>query len=121
MSGARPGALAVLAALALLTAGCGGSDDGPRGVTGSTVTTVPTAPACAERYPIEGTVVSVSAALVRVEIDDAGGSGEGRIATVAPVRLSRALRRAARPRAGRRIHALVRDCGSVLVAERILR
>ena len=117
MIGARPGALAV----ALLLTACGGSEGGPRAGAGSTISSLPTAPACAERYPIEGTVVSVSAALVRVEIDDAGGSGEGRIATVAPVRLSRALRRAARPRAGRRIHALVRDCGSVLVAERILR
>ena len=106
--------LALALAISALSA-CGGSG----GEDAVTATSPRLAPACAT-YVIDGTVLSVGRRVLRVEIDDAGGSGEGRIATVASVRLTPALRRVARPRAGRRIRAEVRDCAAVLVARRIL-
>jgi len=114
----RPLALPSVA-VAVALAGCGASNDAPISV-GSTIAVRPSA-RCAERFTIDGTIVSVSGARVRVDIEDADGAGEGRIATVAPVRITSRLRHAAPMHTGRRIRARVRDCGSILVAERLLR
>ncbi len=88
---------------------------------GSTIAVLPKPARCAETYTIDGTIVAVSGRRIRVEIEDAGGAGEGRIATVAAVRLPPGQHRPARLRSGARIRASVHDCGSVLVAERLFR